>query len=72
MFDTLPDDLNWNVTGWLTYDETAEKSAAAEIETFEPLDDFILVPLDGLALYDQVDYSVDLSLAMINLNDGAN
>ena len=45
---------------------------AAVVDDFEPFDDFTLVPLDGLELYDHVDYSIELDLAMINLNDGAN
>jgi len=73
LFDTIPDGLNWNVTGWLVYDKTATLPAAAEVEgTFDPFDDFALVPLDGQELYETADYTVTLDLAMINLNDGAN
>jgi len=60
------------VTGWLVYDKTAPFPAAATIDEFTPFDDFSLVPLDGLELYDKVDYSFNLDLAMINLDDGAN
>ena len=31
-----------------------------------------LVPTDGLELYDHVDHSIELDLAMINLDNGAN
>lgn len=73
LFDTIPDGLNWNVTGWLVYDKMATLPAAAEVEgTFDPFDDFALVPLDGQELYETADYTVTLDLAMINLNDGAN
>lgn len=72
LFDSLPDGLNTNVTGWLVYDQDAELPAAALIDEYDPYDDFTLVPTDGLALYENVAYSFALNLSMINLNDGAN
>ena len=72
LFDTVPDDLNSNVTGWLVYDHTAELPAAALLDDFQPFDDCTLVPTDGLELYDHVDHSIELDLAMINLDNGAN
>ena len=72
LFDSFPDSLNTNVTSWLTYDPSAAFPAAAMIDEYDPFDDFTLVPLDGLALYDEVDYSFNLDLVMNNLGDGAN
>jgi len=72
LFDSIPDDLNWNVTGWLVYDKAATLPAAAEVEEFDPFDDFALVPLDGQELFETADYTITLDLSMINLNDGAN
>ncbi|TKX22821.1 iron transport multicopper oxidase FET3 [Elsinoe australis] len=72
LFDDLPEGLQYNVTGWLVYKESAEKPAPATIDAFNPFDDFTLVPTDGEKLLDTVDQSVTLDLSMINLNDGAN
>ena len=60
------------MTGWLVYDQKAALPKAAVLDEFTPYDDYALVPLDGLELYDHVDHSIELDLAMINLNDGAN
>jgi iron transport multicopper oxidase len=54
------------------YDDAKPKPAAKEIETFEPFDDFNLVPYDKEQLLDHVDHSITLDLKMDNLNDGAN
>lgn len=72
MFDTVPDTLNPNVTGWLVYSDAAEKPAPALLDSFDPFDDYTLVPQDKEPLYDQVDYSFNLDLKMDNLGDGAN
>jgi iron transport multicopper oxidase len=72
LFDTVPESLNPNVTGWLVYDNKAAKPSAAVLDTFVPFDDYTLVPQDGLELYSNVDYSFDLDLKMDNLGDGAN
>jgi iron transport multicopper oxidase len=42
------------------------------LEEFEPFDDFMLSPQDGMEIYDHVDYSLSLDLKMDNLGDGAN
>jgi iron transport multicopper oxidase len=60
------------VTGWLVYDDVKPKSAPREIATFEPFDDFKLVPYDKEPLLDRVDHSITLDMKMGNLNDGAN
>ncbi|KAK5160948.1 hypothetical protein LTS14_000741 [Recurvomyces mirabilis] len=72
LFDVVPDTLNCNSTSWLVYNDAAPKPAALLLDEFEPFDDFTLVPQDGLKLYDHVDYSFNLDLAMNNLGDGAN
>lgn len=72
LFDTIPSDLNWNVTGWLVYNDAADKPTAAIIDEFDPYDDFGLVPTDGLELYEEADYTITLDLTMDNLGDGAN
>lgn len=64
--------MNSNVTGWLIYNDNAEKPAAALLDSFEPFDDYTLVPQDGLEIFTDVDYSFNLDLKMDNLGDGAN
>ncbi|KAF9876624.1 iron transport multicopper oxidase fet3 [Colletotrichum karsti] len=73
LFDTLPDDLNWNVTSWLTYDKSKPLPEPAVIEgDFSPFDDMTLVPHDGLERFGEPDQSVELDVIMDNLGDGAN
>jgi len=72
LFDAIPDDLNSNVTGWLVLDNSQDLPPPSEVETFEPLDDFTLKPLDKLAALEKVDRTVTLDLKMDNLGDGAN
>ena len=72
LFDVVPEGLNPNVTGWLVYDDTKDMPAAKEVPTFEPFDDFALVPYDKEELFDHVDRSITLDLKMDNLYDGAN
>jgi iron transport multicopper oxidase len=72
LFDEIPDDLNSNVTGWLVLDDARDLPLPLEVETFEPLDDFTLQPLDKLAALNKVDRTVTLDLKMDNLGDGAN
>ncbi|KAM0321912.1 hypothetical protein ACHAQA_009809 [Verticillium albo-atrum] len=72
LFDALPPDLNWNVTGWLVYDDTKDKPAPAIVDVFEPFDDMTLVPQDGLEKYGEPGHTVELDVIMGNLGDGAN
>ena len=72
LFDAVPDTLNPNVTSWLVYDDSKELPTPALIDVFDPFDDFTLVPTDGEELYENVDYSFNLDVAMNNLGDGAN
>jgi iron transport multicopper oxidase len=72
LFDTIPDGLNWNVTGWLEYDSDKKLPQAAVLNDFEPYDDFNLVPTDGEKLLEKADHTISLDLTMNNLGDGAN
>jgi iron transport multicopper oxidase len=72
LFDAIPEGLNSNVTGWLVYDTAKPNPAPKELESFEPFDDFNLVPYDREQLFDRVDRTITLDLKMDNLNDGAN
>ncbi|KAI4122979.1 MAG: hypothetical protein LQ338_005513 [Usnochroma carphineum] len=72
LFDKVPDTLNPNVTGWLVYNKAAPLPSPALIDSFDPFDDFTLVPYDRLPIFDQVDYSFNLDVKMDNLGDGAN
>ncbi|KAI9690252.1 MAG: hypothetical protein M1822_009213 [Bathelium mastoideum] len=47
LFDVVPPTLNPNVTGWLMYNEQAEKPTPALLDDLNPFDDFSLVPQDG-------------------------
>ncbi|KAK7724129.1 hypothetical protein SLS64_000463 [Diaporthe eres] len=44
LFDTLPSDLNWNVTGWLSYDSSKPLPEPALVDEFNEFDDYTLVP----------------------------
>lgn len=73
LFDVLPEDLNYNVTGWLTYDEQAKFPAPAILDDFDnEFDDFELVPHDRQPRYTNPDQSITLEVEMDNLGDGAN
>lgn len=72
LFDVIPDGLNPNVTGWLVYDTTKPLPQAALAEDLAYFDDIGLVPYDGLEVFDNVDYSLQLDVRMDNLGDGAN
>ncbi|KAI9701198.1 MAG: hypothetical protein M1836_001867 [Candelina mexicana] len=72
LFDTVPKTLNPNVTGWLLYDEAKPFPLPALLDSFDPFDDFSLVPVDGMELLEHVDHSIDLTVKMDILGDGAN
>lgn len=72
MFDSVPDGLNPNVTGWLVYDSKQALPAPKDVDSFEPFDDFKLVPWDKEEAFDRVDQSITLDVKMENLIDGAN
>lgn len=72
MLDQVPPDLNPNVTGYLVYDSAQALPPAQWIDSFNPFDDFTLVPTDGLGIFDNVDHSITLDVMMNNLGDGQN
>ncbi|KAJ4520486.1 hypothetical protein HRR83_002491 [Exophiala dermatitidis] len=72
LFDAIPKGLNPNVTSYLVYDDSKPLPTPKEIESFEPFDDFGLVPTDGEELYEDPDLVVQLDVVMDNLGDGKN
>ena len=54
------------------YDNSAPKPKPAIVYEYNELDDFYLVPQDGMELFEHVDYSFHLDLKMDDLGDGAN
>ncbi|KAJ0139797.1 hypothetical protein HZ326_17293 [Fusarium oxysporum f. sp. albedinis] len=72
LFDVLPDDLNWNVTGWLVYDEEKPLPKQSVVYDFDPYDDMDLVPYDEMVRLPEPSRSIELDVIMDNLRDGAN
>ena len=73
MFNQLPEDLNWNVTGWLVYDSNKPLPEPAVLDApFAPFDDMELAPWDNLTIFREPDQTVSLDVIMDNLGDGAN
>ncbi|KAH8706614.1 Cupredoxin [Ilyonectria robusta] len=72
LFDVLPDDLNYNSTGWLVYDDSKDLPAAATVDSLDPFDDMTLVPYDKMELLGEPDRIVELDVMMDNLHDGQN
>ncbi|EKD17492.1 uncharacterized protein L3040_006607 [Drepanopeziza brunnea f. sp. 'multigermtubi'] len=71
LFDQLPDDLNWNSTGWLVYDDTKPMPTPAVVDApFDFYDDFALVPFDKKPLLPDADQTITLDVIMDNLGDG--
>ncbi|KAM5351926.1 hypothetical protein ACJ41O_004649 [Fusarium nematophilum] len=72
LFDVLPNDLNYNSTGWLVYDDSNDYPDAATVESLDPFDDMALVPYDKMDLLGDPDREVTLDVMMDNLRDGKN
>lgn len=72
LFDVIPEGLDSNVTGWLVYDAKKALRKPTPVQELDSFDDFTLVPYDKLALFENVDYSMQLDVDMDNLGDGAN
>jgi iron transport multicopper oxidase len=70
LFDTIPEDLNWNVTGWLVYDEAKPLPTPAFVDELDNFDDFTLVPFDKKPLLPDADQTITLDVVMGNLGDG--
>lgn len=62
MFDVLPEDLTWNVTGWLVYNKDAPLPDPAVVDEFNHYDDFTLVPLDKEPLFPEADQTITLDV----------
>jgi iron transport multicopper oxidase len=72
LFDTIPDSLNYNVTGWLVYDDSQSFPDPALVDDFDPFDDMTLLPYDNQTILGEPDQTVELDVIMDNLGDGAN
>lgn len=70
LFDRIPDGLNWNVTGWLVYDDTKPLPDPALVDEFNDFDDATLVPFDQMPLLPEPDQVVTLDVIMDNLGNG--
>ncbi|KAG6087576.1 hypothetical protein E4U15_007641 [Claviceps sp. LM218 group G6] len=72
LFDQLPKDLNYNSTGWLSYDKTKTLPDPALVDELNPFDDMTLEAYDGMELLPEPDHNVELNVVMDNLGNGAN
>ncbi|RLV94098.1 Iron transport multicopper oxidase FET3 [Spathaspora sp. JA1] len=73
MLDIIPNNLPWNATNYLIYNEDAplpEKYLPDSIDDF--LDDLTLRPLTKDPLLDDPDYVITLDIVMDNLGNGVN
>lgn len=70
VFDSVPDHLNWNVTGWLVYNDTEPLPPPAMLDEFNDYDDFTLVPYDRMPLLPEPNQQIVLSVIMGNLGNG--
>ena len=68
----MPESVNPNVTSYLIYDSSKELPIPAELEAFDPLDDFTLIPYDRQPVLGPADKTITLDMQMDNLGDGAN
>ncbi|CAJ2511680.1 Uu.00g073050.m01.CDS01 [Anthostomella pinea] len=72
LFDTIPEGLNYNVTGWLVYDDAKTLPEPTLVDELDPFDDMTLVPNDNQTLLGEPDKIIELDVIMDNLDDGAN
>jgi iron transport multicopper oxidase len=72
LFDTVPDGLNWNITGWLAYSNANANPDPKLVESFDPYDDMKLYPYDNQTILGEPDVTVTLDVIMDDLSDGAN
>ncbi|KHO01937.1 Cupredoxin [Metarhizium album ARSEF 1941] len=72
LFDVLPPELNYNSTGWLSYDKSKGYPDAALVDELNAFDDITLEAYDGMELLPEPDRTVELNVIMDNLGDGAN
>lgn len=75
LLDTIPSDLQLNVTSWLEYNKTADFPQAVmkvdQSSSLDPVDDMTLVPYDHMELLPEPDLTIDVTVIMQNLADGA-
>ncbi|TAQ83091.1 hypothetical protein B7494_g8585 [Chlorociboria aeruginascens] len=70
LFDIIPDDLNWNSTGWLVYDESEPLPDPAFVDELNEFDDFTLVPYDKQPLLPEPGQTITLDVIMDVLGNG--
>jgi iron transport multicopper oxidase len=68
----MPDDLDWNVTGWLVYDEAKTLPKPALVDEFEVFNDLDLKPYDNMEILPEPTKEIELNVIMDNLRNGAN
>ncbi|KAJ5697800.1 Iron transport multicopper oxidase fetC [Penicillium malachiteum] len=75
LLDTIPSDLKLNSTNWLQYNASAPhpqaKITVASCTDLDPYDDMNLVPYDRMALLPDPDLTIELTVYMEDLNNGA-
>ncbi|KAH6889659.1 Cupredoxin [Thelonectria olida] len=72
LFDVMPDDLDWNVTGWLVYNEAEALPKPALVDDFNVFNDMNLKPHDGMEILPEPTKEIELNVVMDNLRNGAN
>ncbi|KAH7129201.1 Cupredoxin [Dactylonectria macrodidyma] len=72
LFDVLPDDLNYNRTGWLVYDNSKTFPNASFVDELDSFDDMTLSPYDRMELLPEPDHIEQMDVMMDNLRDGKN
>ncbi|KAJ6036778.1 Iron transport multicopper oxidase fetC [Penicillium herquei] len=75
LLDTIPSDLKLNSTNWLEYNASAPHPQAnitvASCTDLDPYDDMNLVPYDRMALLPDPDLTIELTVYMEDLDNGA-
>ncbi|RDW95275.1 hypothetical protein BP5796_01038 [Coleophoma crateriformis] len=70
LFDTLPADLNYNSTGWLSYSASNDNPTPAFVDELVEFDDMTLIPTDRQTLLPEPDQTISLDVIMDNLGNG--
>ena len=70
LFDLMPEDLKANATAYLVYDSERELDGSPTVDSFEPMDDFDLIPADEAAVLNNPSQTIVLNVSMDNLGDG--
>jgi iron transport multicopper oxidase len=75
LLDGIPSDLQLNQTNWLQYNADAPHPQAEMTvdvaSDLNPFDDITLIPYDHMPLLPEPDYTIELSVNMENLANGA-